>query len=42
VLLPPVQFGEGHQRGQFFFDDIAGAGAGEGMVQVLGDGGQVA
>jgi hypothetical protein len=42
ILLLPGKFGKGHQRGQFFFDDIAGAGTGEGMVQVLGRGGQVA
>ena len=42
VLLPPVQFGQGRQRGKFFFDEVDGAGAGEGMVQALGGGGQVA
>ena len=42
MLLPPVQFGQGRQRGKFFFDEVDGAGAGEGMVQALGGGGQVA
>ena len=42
VLLPPVQFGQGGQSGKFFFDEVDGAGAGEGMVQALGGSGQVA
>jgi hypothetical protein len=42
VLLPSVQFGLGCQRGKFFFDEVGGAGAGEGMVQALGDGAQIA
>ena len=42
MLLPPVQFGQGRQRGKFFFDEVDGAGAGEGMVQAFGGGGQVA
>ena len=42
VLLLPVQFGQGRQSGKFFFDEVDGTGAGEGMVQALGGGGQVA
>jgi hypothetical protein len=37
-----VQFGQGRQSGQFFFDKVDGAGAGEGIVQALSGGGQVA
>jgi hypothetical protein len=40
VLLPTVQFGQGRQRGKFFFDKVDGAGAGEGMVQSLASGAQ--
>ena len=39
VLLLPVQFGQGRQRGQFFFDVVDGTSAGEGMVQALGGSG---
>ena len=42
VLLPPVQFGQGRQRGKFFCDVVDGAGAGEGVVQALSGGGHVA
>ena len=42
MLLPPVQFGQGCQSRKFFVDDVDGAGVGEGMVQELAGGGQVA
>ena len=42
ILPPPVQFGQGRQSGEFSFDVVNGAGAGEGLVQALGGGGQVA
>jgi hypothetical protein len=42
VLLPPVQFGQGGESGEFFFDGVDDTGAFEGMVQALNGGAQVA